>query len=138
MRNKTQAYLLRQLGVKSAPPQRSRFKRSHSTNLLTLCAAVLGVTAPALQAGELTLNFDTDLGGATVNGSAAHRASGGVNDSGYVSITDALNSLQGGLTLPAFDVGSLGSMTIAFQVRMGGGTTRPADGMSFNLVPAND
>jgi hypothetical protein len=60
---------------------------------------------------------------------------GGVNNSGVLKLVLAENSLQGTFLIPAVLGGAeLGGFTAAFDLRTGGGTAPPADGLSFNYA----
>ncbi len=66
---------------------------------------------------------------------------GGVDNTGYLKITNAENDQSGAIILP--DVGDppgepLSSFKITAELRVGGGTDSPADGFSFNLVRPDD
>src|SRR5215211_1631558 len=88
-----------------------------------------------LQAGTFSNNFGTDPTGAvTFEGSAKWVDTGG--GTGYVSITDQANSLQGGMTIPDLDAGApVGGFTATFKLQIGPGSGNPADGFSFNWAP---
>jgi hypothetical protein len=94
------------------------------------------------QAGTFNNNFNADpvaAGQAVLNGSAAFVASGGVGGSGYISITDAVGSLQGSIVLPDLDANQpIGGFLMQFKLRIGGGSARPADGLSINFGPEVD
>jgi hypothetical protein len=62
-------------------------------------------------------------------------AFGGVNDSGVLQLTPAQNSLSGIFLIDPIEGGAeLNGFTAALAVRVGGGTTPPADGFSFNFA----
>lgn len=103
---------------------------------LMACLAALCFSAVQARAGLFTNDFNVDVGTAVLTGSAQLRATGGVNDSGYVSITDAVNSQQGGLILPDLDAGeAIGGFQADFNILIGGGGARPADGIAFVFAP---
>jgi hypothetical protein len=98
----------------------------------------LGVSALA---GSATYDFNTDPGLNFV-GNAEWRSSGGVNDSGYVALFDAINSQYAGVLLPDFDNGLIvRAFTFECELRVGnavGNDGRPADGFSINYARASD
>ena len=103
------------------------------SNQLTSNFAVLSVEDPSLPTPTVTLNFDDPT---TVTyaflGSGAEQDNGGVGDSRTGALTTAVNSLQGTLTINDFNSGApVSSMYASFQLRIGGGTATPADGVAF-------
>jgi hypothetical protein len=61
---------------------------------------------------------------------------GGVNDSGVVHLTDAVNGAAGAFIIePLLSGAEVSSFTAAFDVLIGGGSVPPADGFSFNFAP---
>ncbi|HEY6230312.1 MAG TPA: PA domain-containing protein [Pyrinomonadaceae bacterium] len=112
----------------------------HSIRSLFLaCMAVLCFVTAQARAGIFTNDFNVDVGTAVLTGTAVYRSTGGVNDSGYVSITDALASQQGGLILPDIDNGeAIGGFQADFDILIGGGSARPADGIAFVFAPEVD
>jgi hypothetical protein len=123
---------------------------SHSTSRFTLLACFVALCFSVVQAraGLFTNDFNVDIGTAIITGTdlngdgkpdAEWRATGGVGDSGYVSITDAVGSEQGALILPDLDAGeAIGGFQADFDIRIGGGSARPADGISFVFAPEVD
>lgn len=90
----------------------------------------LTVNALPEPAYEYTQSFD---GGAVPPAEGSLFGSALVDPTGFVQLTDAVNSLSGALLLNDLDAGaSISSMAAAFELRMGSGTTPPADGFSFN------
>ncbi len=92
---------------------------------------VVTITPPA---PNLTFNFDDGNvpDGTQVFGSAVVDANGGAGDSGKLSLTTAENGLAGGFLIDNPTGDSLVTGMVAkFKVQVGGGTTPPADGMSF-------
>lgn len=60
---------------------------------------------------------------------------GGVDDSGVLQITEAYNSQGGAFIIPDPHAGApVYGVAARFDVRIGGGTAVPADGMSFNFA----
>jgi hypothetical protein len=88
-----------------------------------------------LQAGTFSNNFGADPAGlVTFEGSATWVDTGG--GTGYVSITEAANSLQGGMGIADFDNGeAVGNFTATFKLQIGPGSGNAADGFSFNWAP---
>ncbi|PYI86455.1 MAG: hypothetical protein DME26_09010 [Verrucomicrobia bacterium] len=87
------------------------------------------------------VTFDFNAGAVPVNtavfGSAMVTANGGVNDSGVLRLTEAVNGQQGAFIISDLDARApVSGMIFAFKVRVGGGTATPADGFSFSW--AND
>jgi archaellum component FlaG (FlaF/FlaG flagellin family) len=81
-----------------------------------------------LQAGTFSNNFGTDPTGIVIfEGTAAWAPAG------YVSLTEAVNSQQGGMGIPDFDAGAeVGGFTATFKLQIGPGSGNAADGFSFN------
>ena len=58
---------------------------------------------------------------------------------GFLSITDAANSQRGAIVFDDFDNGLVvKAFSFSMDVRIGGGTDSPADGVSINYVRSND
>ncbi len=108
-----------------------------------LAAALLAGAglAPSALAGSATYDFNSDPGLQFV-GNAEWRANGGVNDSGYVALFDAVNSQYAAVLIPDFDAGMVvKAFTFEVDLRVGnpvGNDGRPADGFSVNYARAND
>ena len=80
-------------------------------------------------AGTVLTGTDTTIGGYITT-------TGGVNDSGVVHLVDAANGAGGAFVIqPLLGGGEVGTFTAAFDVLVGGGSTPPADGFSFNFAP---
>src|SRR5437867_2797547 len=103
-----------------------------------------------VQAGTATYNFDSqpppDL---NFVGNAEWRATGGVNNSGYMALFDSVDGQHASVLLPDFDGGLIvKAFTFECDLRIGnptgdgvaGGANfgRPADGFSINYARAND
>ncbi len=91
--------------------------------------------------GEVFFDFDSNPqdNGVLFGGTSTWRASGGVNDSGYLSVTDAENGQRGSILIGDIDDGALvAGFNISADLRVGGGTERPADGFSFNFASFDD
>lgn len=115
-------------------------KRHLLQNSIGVFAALSAVGYSAL-AGTASYNFDTDPTSVlNLYGNAAWYSTGGNPASGgFLSITDAQNSQRSGIVFDDFDNGLVvKAFSFAMDVRIGGGTDRPADGISINYVRAND
>lgn len=90
-------------------------------------------------AGTFTSNFNSDTNappGTTVNGSTFVDATGGVDGSGVLKLTRALNSQSGSFVVSDLDAGApVYGFDLTAKVRIGGGTSTPADGFSINFDP---
>jgi hypothetical protein len=110
----------------------------------------LGSLALHSQAASVLFDFNTDpttsglltiynSGGTTMwvpTGGAG--AATNAND-GYLQITAAQGSQRGAIIFSDFDAGQVvKAFTFEADVRIGNGTTQPADGFSINYVRAND
>lgn len=107
---------------------------STSKNTATSDVADLTVVEITQPTPNLVIDFNS---GAPDNsqtfGSAAVDADGGVANSGKLSITTAENGLAGSFIVGSPDGDTLVTgMVTKFKVQIGGGTTPPADGMSFS------
>ena len=92
-------------------------------------------------APDLEIDFNGPLpDGVEISGDAVVYDEDGVDDSGYLSITDALNSQSGKIVFPDLLEGaSVKSFDFSADVRVGGGSVpNPADGFSINLVRPDD
>lgn len=124
-------------------------KELHSL-LQVIASSVL--VAASVQAGQHCFDFDSpsDTEGLTIfsevgggylvptNGSPYDPA---VDQStnGYFAITDNINSQRGTIIFPDLDAGLIvQGFTLTCDLRIGGGTTPPADGFSINYARAND
>src|SRR5439155_20265463 len=97
---------------------------------------VLDLTPPANP--TVSFNFDDGLlpAGTTNYGNAAISISGGVNNSGVLHLTDAVTNRAGAFVVqPLLGGAELSGFTAAFDVLVGGGSTPPADGFSFDFDP---
>ncbi|MCH1504668.1 MAG: hypothetical protein L7V86_13870 [Verrucomicrobiales bacterium] len=65
------------------------------------------------------------------------RASGGVDDSGYLSLTDAVGGAQASIIFPPV-ADPISAFKFGVDARIGGDKDRPADGFSINIVRADD
>ena len=107
----------------------------------TICALALLLAAP-VKLSVTTAIFNLDSPPATeldVVGSAEHQASGGINNSGFLKLTD--NAGQScGILFPDLDNGMpFHSFTFECQIKLGDYVGNPpADGFSVNFVRSND
>ncbi len=104
--------------------------------------AAMGATQLYAQGG-VSLDFSTDPAdrGVEFFGVSEWRQTGGVANSGYLKVTDAAGGERGAIVFPDLSnpAGSaLSSFQISADLRVGGGTSDPADGFSFNLVRPDD
>jgi hypothetical protein len=91
-------------------------------------------------AAKFDLDFETDPENLGVEffGTAEYREDGG-NPGGYLSVTDAFNDQRGAIVFPDLENGAaLTAFSISADLRVGGGTSRPADGFSFNFARPDD
>jgi hypothetical protein len=105
------------------------------------CLWVMLSINASLDAGSLDLDFSAlpPASIASFAGSATWRSTGGFENTGYVSLTDALTFQMGSLILSDIDAGApVRGFTIDAMIRLGGGSEFPADGISFNFVRPND
>ena len=103
--------------------------------------AALSAVGYSALAGSASYNFDTDPTSIlNLYGNAQWYATGGnPSTGGFLSITDAVNSQRSGIVFDDFDNGLVvKAFTFSMDVRIGGGTDSPADGVSINYVRAND
>ena len=110
---------------------------------LCLCTGLL-VAAAALsaQAGSFFSDFNSGAlpTGTHTNagslGGAYLELSGGVGDSGCLKITKNINGQNGSLVLDDLDSGNpIYGFDISFNVRIGGGSSPPADGFAVVVAP---
>ncbi|MBI4324520.1 MAG: hypothetical protein HY674_04580, partial [Chloroflexi bacterium] len=112
---------------------RTNKSRTLLKSLAVLAAGLL--CAAAAYAGTYSNNFsDPTPTGFTLNGGV--RADGvspyPAIENGYLALTYAENSLQGSIVFDELDPGAaIGSFTVTFIMRIGGGSSTPADGMAF-------
>ncbi|HUS09554.1 MAG TPA: Ig-like domain-containing protein, partial [Pyrinomonadaceae bacterium] len=98
----------------------------------------LGLPPLTSKAGTFNANFDDGAtpAGMTLADSAKIVATGGVNNTGYLSLTDALGSLNGTALLDDLDGGNpIGGFTATMKLRIGDGGGQPADGFSISFGP---
>lgn len=62
-------------------------------------------------------------------------ATGGVSNSGYLKLTDAVGSIRSTIVFPDFEPGfKVAGFNFGIDCRIGGGGTNPADGFSINFA----
>ncbi len=100
-----------------------------------LAAVLASCLSISSQAGVFDNNFNSDPSGViNILDVAKWVNSGGVDGSGYISLTDALNDQAGTIYIDDLDGGSpVGGFLATFKLRIGGGSGNPADGFSFNF-----
>lgn len=116
--------------------------------LLTVTVSCLLAAAGSSQLfgqGGIGLDFndpnDPRLAQIFSSGTAEVREDGGVDNTGYLKVTDANNGESGLIVLPDLSDppgSALESFQITADLRVGAGTAQPADGFSFNLVRPED
>lgn len=116
----------------------------HTANSLRsrwgLALATLGLWSGHLHAGTASFDFNEDPTAIlTTYGSSVWRPTGGVDSTGYLSITDAANGQGGVIVFDDFDNGNVvNSFTFSCDLRTGGGTGDPADGYSVSFARESD
>src|SRR5689334_23024737 len=107
-----------------------------STAFLAIC---LAWTAIGTKAGTFSNNFNSSTNappGTTVNGTAFIDTAGGVGDTGVLKLTRSINSEAGSFVIDDLDAGApVYGFDLTAKVRVGGGTSTPADGFSINFDP---
>src|SRR5438876_12042919 len=108
-----------------------RFLSCFGLTALIACSHLISA-----RAGVFTNNFNSDPSAAvSIIDMAKWVSSGGVGGSGYVSLTDAINSQQGAMIVGDLDGGAaVAGFRANFKLRMGGGSGNAADGFSFNFA----
>ncbi|MDB6070023.1 MAG: Legume-like lectin family protein, partial [Verrucomicrobiales bacterium] len=110
-----------------------------STNVVTSNPTTVTVVSPGLPASfERIIDFNDGLvpADAQVFGSAVVTGNAGVDDTGMLQLTTAVNGLQGAMALADQDAGApVTGFVTKFLVRIGNGTDPPADGASFVWSP---
>ena len=112
-----------------------------------LALTLAGAGSAAVQAGVTTINFNTDPAASGLfrelgNGASEWRASGGASgaaNDGYLSGNDARGGQQWCLVFKDLEAGLVvKAFKFECDLRIGGGTSNPADGFSVNYVRASD
>lgn len=109
---------------------------------LIILTAVIGYTTAF--GGTFSANFNDGAApvGSTVYGNSVVATTGGVGGTGVLKITQAVNGQTGAFVVEDLDPGApqgMNSFAVVFKLRVGGGTSTPADGFSFavgNDLPA--
>ena len=87
----------------------------------------------------IDFNTPESYAGVELIGDGEVRDTDGVDDSGYLKITDAQNSQRGIVIFPDLTGGqSIAGFNFSADFRVGGGTANPADGFSVSLVRPDD
>src|SRR5262245_19009586 len=95
---------------------------------------VLLLSVAAACAGTFSANFNDGLvpPGSSVFGDGFVHTTGGTANSGVLKVTRFINSQQGSYIVEDLDGGAgVNSFTVMCNLRIGGGTAPPADGVSF-------
>ena len=91
------------------------------------------------KAGTFTNDFNLSTNappGTTLNGTAFIDMTGGVDNSGVLKLTRAVNGQAASFVIDDLDGGALVyGFDLTAKVRVGGGTSTPADGFSINYDP---
>jgi len=113
-------------------------KSSLSVTSTPALLTVVNLTPPV--SPNLTFNFNDGLlppGTAIYSGAGGGYISlnGGVGDSGVLHITDAVGGQSGTLIISnLFNGAQVSAISASWDARLGGGSTPPADGYSFNFA----
>jgi hypothetical protein len=95
--------------------------------------AIGGLVRPSSALLDYTFNSGLVPAGAATYGTATVSGTGGVGDSGVLKVVNAVNGQQGNLVISEFSGGTAQTgFLAAWDMRLGGGSSPPADGMSFN------
>lgn len=109
-------------------------------NVVTSRSAVVAVMTKFQAGSPLAFDYNFNDGQVPPNGiilgNAIVQPTGGVNDSGFMQLTEAVNSQSSAFELPTPDgVTSIADFTATWMMRVGGGSDTPADGYSFVVGP---
>lgn len=110
-------------------------------HLFAKAGMLLALACSQAFGGQFFLDFNDPAQCAAIlaTGTAECRESGGVDDSGYLKVTDANNGEVGAILIGDLDNGAQNcGFNITADLRVGGGTDRPADGFSFNFADFDD
>jgi hypothetical protein len=104
-----------------------------STTLLS----VLLASALHSKAGTFSSDFNSGTPpGTTLNGTSVIDSTGGIDNSGVLKLTKALNDQNGSFVIDDLDAGTpVWGFDLTAKLRLGGGAGTPADGFSINLDP---
>lgn len=113
---------------------------------LVAALAIFNVPAAFAQDPDFFLDFNTDpsdqleiIAAGAGGDTAEWRSSGGVDDSGYLSLTDAVNDARAAVIFEDPTGGKpIEGLKFTIDCRIGGGTNDPADGFSLNIVRPDD
>ena len=84
-------------------------------------------------------DFNISADELTSFGAAAWRPDNGFDNSGHLSITEAVNGQRGSTVFPALEnAAPLYAFEIEADLRLGGGSEQPGEGFSFNLARPGD
>lgn len=104
-----------------------------------LAAFCCALSSHRISAGTFTSDFNSAPVaplGTTLNGSAVIESTGGLDDSGVLKLTKNVNSQSGSFVIDDLDAGApVYGFDLTAKVRLGGGTSTPADGFSINYDP---
>jgi hypothetical protein len=106
-------------------------------------AVLTVVSAITISNPQVSYDFDDGLQppDTILNGGAGggYISTGGVNNSGCIHLTDAVNGQAGTFIISdMFSNQPVSAITVHFSMLVGGGTAPPADGFSFVWCPSND
>jgi hypothetical protein len=99
------------------------------------------IAASQVHAAVFDLDFNSDPAdlGVLFTGSSEWVENEGVDDTGFLAVTYAENDQRGAIIFPDLENGApLTAFDITADLRVGGGTTDPADGFSFNFARPDD
>jgi hypothetical protein len=103
---------------------------------------LLSGLALSAQAGSFTTDFNSGAlpsgthTNANVNGGAYLELTGGIGDSGCLKLTKNINGQNGSFILDDLDAGApIYGFDVSFKLRIGGGSSSPADGLSLSVAP---
>src|SRR5688572_15272906 len=108
---------------------------------LLVVAISLGFSGVSARAGSYANNFNSDPTADpnfSLRPSAKWVPTGSHDGSGYISLTDAIANQTGTIVTPDIDGLGVTAFNLKMKVRIGGGTARPADGMSVTFADATD
>jgi len=100
----------------------------------------VAVMASSVSAQQIIIDFDGNAlpDETVITGSGEVRSEGG-DPGGYLKVTDAANGERATIIFPDLTGDTpVTSLNIKADLRVGGGTDRPADGFSFNLARPDD
>lgn len=111
-------------------------RASVSVTSAPVTLTVANLTPPPSPVVNYTFDDGLVPAGTAIYGSTYVSPNGGVADSGTLHIVDAINGIAGAFVVePLLGGAQVSALWAAFDIRLGGGTTPPADGISFNWAP---